>query len=157
MPTTMRPAAKGGMTAAKPFSGPYVKFSDKLTGSITDITKIIEQHKSMIDSIQEIALELTTSIGSLHTLTVKYARTANNILDNLLPILKNLPLVPKNVMQLLTNLEGITQKIIDNEKTTTKTITDVQAGLRTGDVNRIKGHAGQLQSITRTLTAMLPK
>jgi hypothetical protein len=60
-------------------------------------------------------------------------------------------------MQLLTNLEGITQKIIDNEKTTTKTITDVQAGLRTGDVNRIKGHAGQLQSVTRTLTAMLPK
>ena len=156
MPTTIRPTLKGG-TTAKASVGSYVKFSDKLTNSITDITKIIEQHKSMIDSIQEIALELTTSIGSLHTLTVKYARTANNILDALLPILKNLPLVPKNVMQLLTNLEGITQKIIDNEKTTTKTITDVQAGLRTGDVNRIKGHAGQLQSVTRTLTAMLPK
>jgi hypothetical protein len=157
MPAPIRPALKGGTTAAKASVGPYVKFSDKLTGSITDITKIIEQHKSMIDSIQEIALELTTSIGSLHTLTVKYARTANNILDALLPILKNLPLIPKNVMQLLTNLEAITQKIIDNEKTTTKTITDVQAGLRTGDVNRIKGHAGQLQSVTRTLTAMLPK
>jgi hypothetical protein len=157
MPTTMRPMAKGGASAAKSSAGSYVKFSDKLTASVTDITKIIEQHKSMIDSIQEIALELTTSIGSLHTLTVKYARTANNILDVLLPILKNLPLIPKNVMQLLTNLEGITQKIIDNEKTTTKTIIDVQAGLRTGDVNRIKGHAGQLQSVTRTLTAMLPK
>jgi hypothetical protein len=143
--------------AAKSSAGSYVKFSDKLTASVTDITKIIEQHKSMIDSIQEIALELTTSIGSLHTLTVKYARTANNILDVLLPILKNLPLIPKNVMQLLVNLEGITQKIIDNEKSTTKTIVDVQAGLRTGDVNRIKGHAGQLQAVTRTLTAMLPK
>jgi hypothetical protein len=148
---------KGGFTPAKSSAGTYVKFSDKLTGSITDITRIIEQHKGMIDSIQEIALELTTSIGSLHTLTVKYARTANNILDVLLPILKNLPIIPKNVMQLLTNLESITQKIIDNEKSTVKTITDVQAGLRTGDVNKIKGHAGQLQSVTRTLTAMLPK
>lgn len=157
MPTPIRPALKGGITPAKATAGSYVKFSDKLTGSITDITKIIEQHKGMIDSIQEIALELTTSIGSLHTLTVKYARTANSILDALLPILKNLPIIPRNVMQLLTNLEGITQKIIDNEKSTVKTITDVQTGLRTGDVNRIKGHAGQLQAVTRTLTAMLPK
>src|SRR5690242_17250001 len=101
MPTTMRPMAKGGASVAKSSAGSYVKFSDKLTASVTDITKIIEQHKSMIDSIQEIALELTTSIGSLHTLTVKYARTANGILDVLLPILKNLPIIPRNVMQLL--------------------------------------------------------
>jgi hypothetical protein len=149
--------AKGGAAAIKSSAGSYTKFSDKLTESVTDITKIIEQHKSMIDSIQEIALELTTSIGSLHTLTVKYARTANQILDVLLPLLKNLPLIPKNVMQLLTNLEGVTQKIIDNEASTNQTITDVQSGLRTGDVNKIKGHAGQLQAVTKTLTAMLPK
>jgi len=157
MPTPIRPTLKGAAAPAKSSAGSYVRFSDKLTGSITDITRIIEQHKGMIDSIQEIALELTTSIGSLHTLTVKYARTANNILDALLPILKNLPIIPKNVMQMLTNLESITQRIIDNEKATIKTITDVQMGLRTGDVTKIKGHAGQLQSVTRTLTAMLPK
>ncbi|OGO40500.1 MAG: hypothetical protein A2Z03_10480 [Chloroflexi bacterium RBG_16_56_8] len=60
-------------------------------------------------------------------------------------------------MALLVNLESITQKIIDNKESTTRTITDVQAGLRTGYVNRIKGHAGQLQAVTRSLTAMLPK
>jgi len=138
-------------------TGTIVKFSDQLTNSITDVAKIIEQHKGMIDSIQEIALELTTSIGTLHTLTVKYARTANQILDVLLPILKNLPIIPKNVMDLLVSLEATTQKIIDSEAATSKTITDVQSGLRTGDVNKIKGHAGQLQAVTRTLTDMLPK
>lgn len=142
---------------AKASAGSYVKFSDKLTNSVTDIAKIIEQHKTMIDSIQEIAMELTNSIGSLHTLTVKYARTANQILDTLLPILKSLPIIPKNVMAMLTNLEAITQKIIDNEASTTKTITDVQSGLRTGDVNKIQGHAGQLKAVTKTLTSMLPK
>jgi hypothetical protein len=60
-------------------------------------------------------------------------------------------------MQMLTNLEVVTQKIIDNEVSTTKTIADVQSGLRTGDVNKIQGHAGQLQAVTKTLTAMLPK
>jgi hypothetical protein len=145
------------MIAAKTSSGSIVKFSDQLTKSVTDVAQIIEQHKGMIDSIQEIALELTTSIGTLHTLTVKYARTANGILDVLLPILRNLPIIPKNVMQMLVTLEATTQKIIDNEVSTSKTITDVQSGLRTGDVNKIKGHAGQLQTVTRTLTSMLPK
>jgi len=160
MPTTpIKPmakvTAKGSVASAQPAS--FVKFSDKLTDSINDITKIIEQNKEMIDSIQEIAIELTSSIGSLHTLTVKYARIANQILDVLLPILKNLPVVPKNVMALLVNLESMTQKIIDNETSTAKTITDVRSGLNTGDVNKIRGHADQLKNVTRTITGMLPK
>lgn len=155
MPTPIKATVRSGVTPVK--TGSIVRFSDQLTNSITDVAKIIEQHKGMIDSIQEIALELTTSIGTLHTLTVRYARTANQILDVLLPILKNLPLIPKNIMQMLVNLEVTTQKIIDNELSTTKTITDVSAGLRTGDVNKIKGHAGQLQAVTKTLTDMLPK
>ena len=156
MPLPVKAVAKGGVPA-KVGAGSIVKFSDQLTHSISDVTKIIEQHKGMIDSIQEIALELTTSIGTLHVLTVRYARTANGILDVLLPILRNLPLIPKNVMQMLVNLEVTTQKIIDNEASTSKTIIDVQSGLRTGDVNKIKGHASQLQAVTRTLTSMLPK
>ena len=140
---------------AKPVS--YVRFSDKLTMSLTDITRMIEEHKTMIDSIQEVALELTTSIGTLHTLTVKYAGIANNILDALLPIVKPLPIIPQSVKTLLTNLEAITQKIIDTNASTSKTITDVQSGLRTGDVNKIKGQAGQLQALTRSLTSILPK
>lgn len=157
MPTPTRPGARPGasLVAAKPVS--YVKFSDKLTDSLNDISRMIQDHKNMIDTIQEVALELTNSIGSLHTLTVKYAGIANNILDGLLPIAKGLPIIPKNILQMLINLESITQKIIDNQAQTSKTITDVQSGLKTGDVNKIKGHAGELQNVTRTLTAILPK
>lgn len=157
MPMPVKATVRGGVVSAKTGASSFVKFSDQLTHSITDVTKIIEQHKGMIDSIQEIALELTSSIGSLHTLTVKYARTANGILDVLLPILKNLPLIPKNVMQMLVNLESLTQKIIDNEVSTSKTITDVRSGLQTGDANKLKAHAGQLQAVTRTITSIIPK
>jgi hypothetical protein len=155
MPEPIKATAKTVFQPAQPVS--LVKFSDKLTDSINDITKIIEQNKEMIDSIQEIALELTSSIGSLHTLTIKYARTANQILDVLLPILKNLPLIPKDVMQLLVNLESMTQKIIDSETATTKTITEVRTGLKTGDVSKLNGHADQLKAVTKALTDMLPK
>lgn len=157
MPTPTRPGARAGATlaAAEPVS--YVKFSDKLTASLNDICRMILDHKNMIDTIQEVALELTNSIGALHTLTVKYAGIANNILDGLLPIARGLPIIPKNILQMLINLESITQKIIDNQAQTSKTITDVQSGLKTGDVNKIKGHAGALQNVTKTLTAILPK
>jgi hypothetical protein len=137
--------------------GSYVKFSDKLTVSLNDISHMIQEHKTMIDAMQETALELTNSIASLHTLTVKYAGIANSILDTLLPIVKNVPIIPRNVTAMLTNLESVTQKIIDNKVLTSKTIADVQTGLRTGDVNRIKGHAGELQKVTRTITSILPK
>jgi hypothetical protein len=49
MPTPVRSVAKTNPSGTVS----YVKFSDKLTGSINDIVKIIEQNKEMIDSIQE--------------------------------------------------------------------------------------------------------
>lgn len=140
-----------------PKAATYVKFSDKLTDSLDDITSMINEHKDMIDAIQDISLELTSAIGSLHTLTVKYAGKANQILDLLLPIIQNLPIIPKKVTNLLVDLEKWTQKIIDNEKTTKKTITDVQSGLKTGNVNKIKDHTKDLKTVTRTLTSIIPK
>ncbi len=144
-----------GAVPARPVA--YTKFSAKLTGSLDQISNMINDNAAMIDSIQEVALELTNSIGTLHTLTVKYAGIANAILDALLPIARNLPLIPKNVTAMLVNLESITQKIIDNQASTSKTIGDVQVGLKTGDINRLKGHAGELQAVTRSLSAILPK
>ena len=50
MPAPIKGVARGGVAASKPGAAvSYVKFSDKLTASITDISKIIEQHKEMID------------------------------------------------------------------------------------------------------------
>ncbi len=138
-------------------TGTYVRFSDKLTTSLNDISRMIQDHKEMIDAIQEVALELTGTIGSLHTLTVKYAGIANTILDGLLPIAKGLPVIPRNVTDLLTQLEAITQKIIDNSSSTSKTIADVNDGLRSGDASKLKAHAGDLKRVTQAMNAILPK
>jgi hypothetical protein len=32
----------------------------------------------------------------------------------------------------------------------------VRTGLQTGDVNRLKSHAAELQNVSKTLTALLP-
>jgi hypothetical protein len=135
----------------------YTPFSRKLTGSLDQISKTIQENAKVIDMIQEVALELTTSISTMHTLTVKYARIANGILDGLLPIVRTLPIVPKNILEMLVNLENITQKIIDNQAETTRTINDVKVGLTTGDVTKLQGLNDELQVLTKTLTSILPK
>jgi hypothetical protein len=135
----------------------YTPFSARLIGSLDQIGDMIKENARMIDLIQEVALELTNAMGVLHVLIVKYAGIANAILDVLLPILRNVPLVPKNVMKMLTNLERITQQIIDGQAATSKTITDVQTGLRTGDVTKLQDHATELQGLTRSLQVILPK
>jgi t-SNARE complex subunit (syntaxin) len=139
-----------------PRSGGYVKFSDKLTASLQDIERIIAEHKDMIDAIQEVAINLTDAMGSLHALTVKYAGIANSILDVLLPIAKTMPLIPKNVTDLLVNLEAITQKIIDSSDKTAKTIAEVNSGLKSGDAAKLKGHAEEIKNMTQALASILP-
>jgi hypothetical protein len=124
----------------------YTPFSRKLTSSIDQISKTIQENAKVLDMIQEVALELTTSISTLHTLTVKYASIANAILDGLLPILRGLPIVPKKVMEMLVNLESVTQ-----------TINDVKIGLTTGDVTKLQGLNDELQALTKNLGAILPK
>jgi len=135
----------------------HVKFSDKLTDSLEDISRMITEHKDMIDTIQEVALDLTSAMGSLHTLSVRYAGKANQILDVLLPIVKGIPLIPKNVIKLLTELEKWTQNIIDKDKSTAKTISDVNSGLKTGDVSKLKAHSKDIKKVTKTFTSLVPK
>jgi hypothetical protein len=134
----------------------YTKFSTKLTGSLDQISKMIEDNAKMMDSIQEVALELTGSIGVLHALTVKYAGMANQVLDVLLPLMQKIPHVPPKLTQFATDLEKLTQKIIDGQAATSKTITDVRSGLQTGDVSKLQNHTGELQNLTKTLSAILP-
>jgi hypothetical protein len=147
-------AVQSSFSSAKPAN--YTKFSSKLTGSLDQISKMIEDNAKMIDSIQEVALELTGSIGALHTLTVKYAGIANQVLDVLLPFMQNIPFIPPQLTQFATDLEKLTQKIIDGQAATNKTITDVRSGLQTGDVSKLQSHAGDLQNLTKTLSAILP-
>lgn len=135
----------------------YVKFSDQLTQSLENITQMINEHKAMIDAIQEIGIQLTASFGSLHHVTVRYARIVNRVLDVLLPWLKKVPLVPPRLLELATTVERVTQEIIDTSDQTARTIRDVNAGLRAGDVNRLRGQAGDLQRVTQLLSSIMPE
>jgi hypothetical protein len=71
--------------------------------------------------------------------------------------MEKIPLIPQKLTQFATDLEKLTQKIIDGQAATNKTITDVRSGLQTGDVSKLQTHAGDLQNLTKSLSAILPK
>ena len=148
------PFDTGETSAVAP--GEVVRFSDKLTDSLQNITAMIDEHKGMIDAIQDVGIQLTSAFGTLHTLTVKYASVVNGVLDLLLPWFKKIPLVPPKLLELATRVERITQAIIDSSKNTSKAITDVNQGLKTGNVEQLRGHSSELQKVTLALTSILP-
>ena len=73
-----------------------------------------------------------------------------------MPIIAKIPLVNPKVIQIASDMEKLTQKIIDNSSGREKVIQDVKAGLVNTDVSKLKAHTGELQKVTKTLKAALP-
>ena len=72
----------------------------------------MNEHKVMIDAIQDVGIQLTDAFGTLHALTLRYAGIVNGALDVLLPWLKRIPIVPPQFVEFSTRMERITQQII---------------------------------------------
>jgi len=134
----------------------YVRFSDKLAGGLDDISRIIEENKATMDSMQEIAIALAGAAGSLQATASKCVGMVDRLLDTAAPILRNIPLVPTQTMKTIENLQKLANNIIDVCATADRVITDVDAGLQTADVTKINVHTGDLQKMTKTLQRILP-
>jgi hypothetical protein len=134
----------------------YVRFSDKLAGGLEDISRIIEENKATMDSIQDIGLQLAQTAGMLEATASRYIGMVDSLLDTAVPILRNVPLVPPKTMKLIENLQDLANTIIDVCTTADKVITDVDAGLRNADVAKLNAHTADLQKMTKTLQRILP-
>ena len=68
IPSAKKPAAKKP-AAPKPGTqstrGEYTHFSDKMTGALRNINNVIEDNRGTLDSIQDMAVQLTRTIISL--------------------------------------------------------------------------------------------
>jgi hypothetical protein len=146
--TSKKPSTKKG--------GAYVRFSDKLAGSLEDISRIIEENKETMDSIQDIGVELTRTAGMLQATASRYAGMVDGLLDTAVPLLRNIPLVPPRTMELVEELQDLANTILDVCATADKVITDVGDGLQNADIAKINAHTGDLQRMTKTLQRVLP-
>ena len=143
---------RGTKTSAKS----YVRFSDKLTASLEEVNRVIQENKATLDAIQDIALELARVAGVLEATASKYINMVNSVLETAVPILSNIPLVPEKTLKVVTELQDLAKDILQVCTTADKVINDVEDGLLNADVTKLKAHTGDLQKMTKALQKVLP-
>ncbi|KAF0107913.1 MAG: hypothetical protein FD146_1211 [Anaerolineaceae bacterium] len=134
----------------------YVHFSDKMTESLMNINKVVQENKKTLDSIQDMAVELTRAIRSLEAVAIKYVKMADKALSAILPILKNLPIVGKDVLEFASDAQALAKKIVTACELAEKVLPGVEAGLTTADMNKLQASTGQVQQLTKSLQGLIP-
>ncbi|MBM3151715.1 MAG: hypothetical protein FJZ96_05850 [Chloroflexi bacterium] len=142
--------------AAQAQPAKYVHFSDKMTESLANINKVIQENKKTLDSIQDMAVELTRAIRSLETAVIKYVRMADKALAAIVPVLKNLPLVGKDVLEFAGDAQALAKKIVTACELAEKVLPGVEAGLTTADMTRLQASTGEVQKLTKSLQGLMP-
>ncbi len=135
----------------------YIHFSDRLTESLMNINKVIQDNRSTLDSIQDMAVELTRAISTLETAAVKYIRLVDSVLEQAIPVMKTIPLVNKKILSFATDIEAMTSKFLATCTLAEKVLPGVEAGLTTADMTKLKASTGDVQNLTKSLQELLGK
>ena len=151
---TTRKARKKQVTKAS--GEPNVRFSDRLAAPLEEITRMFEENRATLDAIQDIALDVTRAAGVLAAVATKYVKMVNSVLDTAVPILQNIPLIPSQMLEVVTELEDLADNILDICTSATKVTGDVEQDLMNADVTKLQTHTGDLQSMTKALHKVLP-
>jgi hypothetical protein len=134
----------------------YVHFSDKMTEALMNINRVIQDNKKTLDSIQDMAIELTHTIRSLQAIAIRYVRTVDSILETIVPIMKKLPIVPDQITDFAEEALELAKKIVTASDLADKVLPGVEAGLTTADMTKLQASTGQVQQLTRTLQGLMP-
>lgn len=134
----------------------YAPFSSKLTGTLNDIERMVQENAATMDSIQEVGIEMTRTISALATTVSQYATTIDAILDMIFPLILNLPILDEKTKKKLTDIKTLADKLLPQAGNAAKIATDVEQGLVNGDINKLKTHAVALKDVSKSLSAVLP-
>jgi len=146
-----RPTAARPVAAAKPAAGNYVHFSDKMTSALMNINDVIEDNKGTLDSIQDMALQLTRTVIVLRTVVMKYVGMVDNILETAVPIMEKLPIFPENVKEFARDALALAKKISTASEMAEKVLPGVEASLMSADVTRLQTSSGDVANLTKAL------
>lgn len=132
-------------------------FSDRLTTALGEIKGVIEDNKGVLDSIQEMALELTRVTLALRVVVIKYVEKADKFLDSVVPLMEKFPLLPDSLVEFAKDAQSWSQKILDASDMAARVLPDVERSLKTADIEGLNATKGNVTNLTRTLKGMIPK
>ncbi len=134
----------------------YVHFSDKMTEALMNINKVIQDNKKTLDSIQDMAIELTRTIRSLQVVVIKYVKTVDSVLETIVPIMKGLPIIPDKISDFVEDALALAKKIVAASDLADKVLPGVEAGLTTADMTKLQASTSEVQQLTKSLQSLIP-
>jgi len=149
--TTSRPPV-----ATKATPPGYVHFSDRMTEALSNIGNVIDENKSTLDSIQDMAVELTRTVRTLRAVVMKYVDMADNVLETIVPIIENLPIVPDSVKEFAKDALALSKKISAASELAEKVLPGVEASLTKADIGGLQTSTGDVAKLTKALADILP-
>lgn len=121
----------------------------------------IQENKEMMDSIQEIALELTRTSSLLQSFMFKHIKQVDQILDTAVPILVKIPFVGEKLDDLgISDARNTSDLVVDFTIQAEKIIKEVERALTTGDmkdIQKLERYSNDLSKVTITLRDALRK
>ena len=150
-PAARKPAAVKAQTSAQ-----YVHFSDKMTGALKNINQVIDENKDTLDSIQDMAVQLTRTVRLLRAVVMKYVDAVNNILEAIVPIMEKFPIFPDKFEEFAKDALELTEKIANASELAEKVLPGVEASLTTADISGLQASGAEMAQLTRALQNMMP-
>lgn len=129
----------------------YVHFSDKLTGALKNISDVIDDNKGTIDSIQDMAIQLTRTVEILRVVVMKYVDKADKILDVAAPLVEKVPIFPAGLKDFIRDAQNISNKIIQTSDLAVKVLPGVEKSLMTGDIEGLQATKTGMAQLTKSL------
>ncbi len=137
-------------------SGQQVHFSDKLTGALRNINDVIEDNKGTLDSIQDMALELTRTVSVLRNVAIKYVQQVDQVLEVIAPIVNKMPIFPEKLKDFVNDALELSNKIIEASDIAQKVLPGVEKSLMTADISGLQTSKAEVVNLTRSLQSILP-
>ncbi len=101
------------------------------------------------------AVELTRSVQVPEKASVKYIRLVDGVLEQVIPIMRNFPLVPKKLLALFVKIEATTTKFLAAYELAEKVLPGVEEGLTTANMTKVQASTGEVQRLTATLQSLV--
>lgn len=148
--------AASKLSLSRPTGGNYVHFSDKMTIALKNIGDVIDENKGTLDSIQDMALELTRTVQLLRGVVMKYVGTVDRVLETIVPIMEKLPIFPEAIKDFVKDVLELTDKITNVSNLAEKVLPGVEKSLMTADVSGLQASKGDVVNLTRALQDITP-
>lgn len=149
-------AAVRPVPASKAADSDYVHFSDKMTGALMNINRVIDDNRGTLDSIQDMAVQLTRTVSALRIIIMRYVDMADNILETVVPIMDNLPIFPDSFKEFAKDALALSKKISAASEMAEKVLPGVERSLTTADIASLQNSTGDVAGLTRVLQDLLP-